>query len=78
MQPVERKARIAGFFNERGFHIDSGTDLFESGAIDSMGVVELAMFLEEELNIRLDAEKMTAENFRTLEAIFELVEKADA
>ena len=78
MQTTENTALIAHFFSERGFEINSDSDLFESGAIDSMGIIELVVFLEEKLGVSLDAAQMTADNFRTLNAILALIENRHA
>jgi acyl carrier protein len=78
MQATERLNRIAAFFEERGYQVKDQTDLFESGAIDSMGIIELVVFIEEELGIQLDASNMTADSFRTLQAISIVIERANA
>jgi acyl carrier protein len=69
-------ARITDFLAERGHQVDDAADLFETGAIDSMGVVELVGFIEERLGVTLDAAQMTAANFRTVAAIVGLVSSA--
>jgi len=78
MRKIDNKEIIVKFFRGRGFEINSNSDLFESGAIDSMGIIELVVFLEEKFDVSLDAAQMTADNFRTLTAILALVECRDA
>ena len=76
MQATERLALIVAFFEDRGYQVNDQTDLFESGAIDSLGIIELVVFIEEHLGVQLDAANMTADNFRTLQAISTVIERA--
>lgn len=52
--------------------------LIEGGLIDSMGILKLLAFLEEEYKITFEEEDITAENFATIDAIAALVQKHDA
>ena len=76
MKKSEQINKIKSFFNERGFKIDNNRDLFESGVIDSMGIIELIVFIEEQFDIKLDAIQMSANNFRTLGTICTLIDDA--
>src|SRR5882762_4894233 len=49
------------------------TDLDESLQIDSLGLVRLIAFLEDDLGIRVEDEELTAENFATLRQLGELL-----
>jgi acyl carrier protein len=44
-------------------------DIFELGLIDSMELLELIIYLESELDIRVDQELMTVDNFRSVSSI---------
>ena len=57
--------------------LDENTDLFESGIIDSMGVIELVNFIEERYDVSLDAKQMSADNFKTVNSILSLIQKVD-
>lgn len=50
------------------------TRLVSSGLLDSIGQTELAMFLEDECNVRLDELASDPERFDTLEHILAVVE----
>jgi acyl carrier protein len=50
-------------------------NLLASGVLDSMGIVGLITYLEEKLQIALEPEDITEENFATLETIAALVQK---
>lgn len=47
--------------------------LFEEGAIDSLGLIILSNFIEEQFNIKLQSEEIILENFATLEIISAVV-----
>ncbi|MBW2661977.1 MAG: acyl carrier protein [Deltaproteobacteria bacterium] len=51
--------------------------LIEGGLIDSMGILKLIAFLEEEYKVTFEDEDITAENFATINAIAALVQKHD-
>jgi len=55
-------------FGEEG-QIESETDFFEKGIIDSTGVIELVSFLEETFEISIDDEELIPENLSSLEKI---------
>lgn len=49
--------------------------LFESGYVDSAGVVELIAFLESTFTIRLDDQQVFSDDFTTINGIAAIVEK---
>lgn len=68
------KDKLKEFFKSYSGHA-AGFDenLFDSGAIDSMGVLELLNFLIEEFKVSVDPESVTEENLSTINAISSLV-----
>ena len=46
-------------------------DLLGSGLVDSIGMMQLVAFVEEEFKLKVPPEDMTIENFMTVEAIGE-------
>ncbi len=42
------------------------TDLLLTGAVDSLGVIRITQWLEDELDIEVDPIEVTLENFRTV------------
>ena len=50
-----------------------GDNLVESGLLDSFQIVDLVGMFEEEFDIEIDAELVVVENFRTKEAIIEML-----
>jgi acyl carrier protein len=49
--------------------ISESTDLFEASALDSLGLVELLVGLEEEFGIAISAEDLELDRFRSIAAI---------
>lgn len=62
---VERLHAIAGFDG----NLDAGTPLFSSGALDSIAMISLIAFVEQEAGIEIRADEVTLENFDTAERI---------
>ncbi len=49
--------------------VDDQSPLFTSGIVDSFAIVELMLFLEQQLGAKLDPEDITLENLDTVEKI---------
>ncbi len=56
-------------FNERGLEDDE--PLFDSGIIDSLGLMKLLAFIEKKFNISIEMSEIMIENFNTLNGIME-------
>lgn len=50
-----------------------GTDLFDTGLVDSLALVSLIAELEEEFGIRIEVEELQVDRFRNVDQIAELV-----
>jgi acyl carrier protein len=50
-------------------------DLLESGIIDSLGVLELVTFIQQEFSVTVDDEDLTPENFQNIECMARFVER---
>jgi acyl carrier protein len=61
-------------FGDASASIDNDTPLCE-GIIDSIALMELVAFLEEEFQIQLDDAELTVDNFRTVGDIERLVRR---
>ena len=53
----------------------SEDDLFESGALDSLAVLQLVVELSDSFGIDLDVDDVTFDNFCTVEHIVKLIEE---
>lgn len=56
-------------FGERG--VEDDEPLFDSGIIDSLGLIKLIAFIEKKFNISIDMSEIMIENFNTLNGIME-------
>lgn len=50
-----------------------GASLVETGAIDQTGVLEIAMFIEETYEVRVDETDLTPENFDSVDSIAQFI-----
>ena len=75
------KAELASFIEknlvgeDRRISITEKTPLIEDGIIDSMGLMQVVAFLEERAGVRVPDDEVTPENFETVEAIDQLVDR---
>lgn len=51
------------------FELKNDQSLMENGVVDSMGVMEMIQFLEEEFGVEVDDSEITEENLGSLDAI---------
>ncbi|MEO9892393.1 acyl carrier protein [Aurantibacter sp.] len=54
--------------------LESGDDLLGSGILDSMGMMKLILFIENEFEIKVPPEDMVIENFMTVGHIITYLE----
>lgn len=55
--------------SEPAMQIDDEDNLFESGILDSVGMMRLILFLEKKFSLRVPPEDMNIENFMSLQKI---------
>ncbi len=48
-------------------------DLLNQGIVDSMGILQLVNYIEENFGIHIDDEEINPDNFRTLKALTDFV-----
>lgn len=68
--------RVLNYFHNQGNYVAESDALFQVGAIDSLGLLEMVSFLEEEFDVVLDQDVMTLENFETVTRIATTVSQA--
>jgi acyl carrier protein len=61
-------------FEDSSATLTEGTPLLD-GVIDSLGLMQLISFIEEEFDVAIDDAEVTASNFRTVADIGRLVEQ---
>jgi acyl carrier protein len=76
------KEKIKSFIAETTFteveKIKDNTQLFEDGIFDSMGLLSLISFLDDEFGVKTDDAELNEENFASVEAITLFVERKKA
>jgi acyl carrier protein len=81
MELSEVEERIERFIREQFAvsvadpHFDRSVDLFETGYVDSVGVVELLAFLNEEFGVEVPENLLLSEDFTYVNGIARIVSK---
>lgn len=81
---METKAKIREFIqkelvNDKAYeNLSDSESLIDSGIIDSLGIMKLIGFLEDNLSIQISDEELIPENFATVDAIHTLVAQKTA
>jgi len=57
------------FVRKRGGEIKEDDDLLSSGLIDSLGILTLVSFMEEQFSIEIPSEDVVYENFNSIESM---------
>lgn len=57
------------FVKKRGGDIKEDEDLLSSGLIDSLGILTLISFMEEQFAIEIPSEDVVYENFHSIESV---------
>lgn len=65
---------IAEMGNEEA-DVTLSVDLFASGLVDSMGIMRLVAYLESEFELSVPPEDLTIENFQSIEAMAEYIQR---
>jgi acyl carrier protein len=64
IEPQIRQYLAANFlFSDNGFELDDEASFLEEGVVDSTGVLELVMFVEEMFGITVQDEEIVPQNF---------------
>ena len=72
---MSTEERVLEFFKSKGHNIDTNTDLFKGGYVNSLFALEVVMYLEKEFKIKMKNKDITEKNFKTVAAIAQTVEK---
>jgi len=63
---------------DRGIAINADTRLIDGGLIDSMGLMQIIAFIEEQTSIRISDEEVMPENFQTVGSMERLITRLRA
>jgi methoxymalonate biosynthesis acyl carrier protein len=75
MSNTRLRERIVRLFAEK-MHVEISApdaDLFESGALDSLSLVELLLQLEQEFGVKISLDELDLDHFRSIAKIAEFV-----
>lgn len=70
------KAFLSRFFGDRDLQLDE--DIFSLGFVNSMFAMQLVLFLEQEFQITIENEDLEFDNFKTINAMTNLVQRKTA
>ena len=76
MEPKEqiRQFILTELVNDKAYaDIADSDSLLESGIVDSLGIMKLIGFLEDNLNVQVNDDELIPENFASIETITNLV-----
>ena len=74
-----REFIVSNFLFGDGANLQDDTSLLDSGTVDSTGVLELIMFLEEKYNLKIDPDEVIPDNLDSINRIVRfLTEKLTA
>ena len=62
-------------FSSNGFNLGDDASLLEEGIVDSTGVLELVLFIEETYNVAVADDEIVPENFDTVDNLAAYVER---
>lgn len=78
MNVMEFKEKIKNYIIEASLEdagkIKEDTMIFDTGLLDSMGLLFLIEFLKEEFDVEVDDEELNPENFESINSIVDFVE----
>ena len=74
---VDNKARIRTFLARffQNHELKDDEDIFSLGFVNSMFAMQLVLFVEKEFQITIEDEDLDFENFRTIDALDQLVQR---
>ena len=61
--------------DERGIAVDANTRLIDSGLIDSMALMQIIAFIEEQTAVRISDDEVMPDNFQTVGSMERLIER---
>ena len=62
-------AHVVGIGRKKGEFVDRDTDLFESGILDSLEVISLLLYLQEEFDTVFSPDDLQFENYQSVNKI---------
>ena len=75
---TEIQDKIMEFFkmNNKAEGLTEDTDLFKGGYVNSLFALQMVMYLEETFKIKIKNKEITEKNFKTIQSIAQVVQRA--
>ncbi len=61
-------------FSSNGYNLSDGASFLDAGIVDSTGVVELVLFVEDQFHIEVDDSEIIPDNFDNVDSLVAYVE----
>ena len=65
-------------YSDNGFDYSDDASFLEEGIVDSVGIMELVLFIEEKFGLTVDDEDLTPDNFDSVDRLAEYIKKRQA
>jgi acyl carrier protein len=79
MESVEERIRIYIaeniLFSDNGYRYSDDASFLEEGIVDSMGIMELVMFVEEGFGIAVEDEELVPDNFDSVSKLAAYIQR---
>jgi len=62
-------------FTDNGFNLSDDASFLEEGVVDSTGVLELVLFVEETFNLQVDDEEIVPDNFDSVNSLAAFIQR---
>ena len=62
-------------FGDESVDLSDGVSLFDEGVVDSTGVLELVMFIEQHFDIAVTTDELVPENFESIGRLAQFVDQ---
>ena len=73
MDKLKEINNLIKYFKQQNKKVLPDTELFKSGLLDSIDMIDLVMFLEEEYEIKIPETSLKLENFNTVKNISNII-----
>ncbi|MDX1688703.1 MAG: acyl carrier protein [Candidatus Promineifilaceae bacterium] len=60
-------------FSDNGFELDNDESFLEAGVVDSLGVLELVTFVEENFDVQVTDEEIVPDNFDSVDRLADYI-----
>jgi len=65
-------------FSDNGFAYDDDDSFLEEGIVDSLGIMEMVMFVEETFSVTVEDHEITPENFDSVNKLAQYIQSKQA